>query len=71
MAANIGTSITTLSDAGARSFIVANLPALGDKPNVINTPNQAFAKAFALVPEPSSLLLVSIAIAVPLLRKRR
>jgi cholinesterase len=163
MAANIGTSVTTLYDAGARSFIVANLPALGDKPNFINTPNQAFAnaivdaynpklaavlsgletqhnditiyawdvhsdfnqilqnpgtfgftntgtaaftyqgepypgavvadpneyvfwdqthptapghallgaKAFALVPEPSSLLLVSIAIAVPLLRKRR
>jgi cholinesterase len=163
MAANIGTSITTLYNAGARSFIVANLPALGDKPNFINTPNQAFAnaivdaynptlagvlaglesqhnditiyawdvhsdfnqilqnpgsfgftntgtasftylgepypgavvanpseyvfwddthptapghallgaKAFALVPEPSSLVLVSIALAVPFLRKRR
>jgi cholinesterase len=163
MAGNIGTSITTLYDAGARSFIVANLPALGDKPNFVNTPNQAFAnaivdaynpklatvlanlesqhnditiyawdvhtdfnqilqnpgsfgftntgtaaftyegepypgavvaapyeyvfwdqthptapghallgqKAFALVPEPSSLVLVSIVLAVPLLRKRR
>lgn len=45
MAARSGTSITTLSNAGARSFIVANLPAFGDKPSFIITPNQAFASA--------------------------
>jgi cholinesterase len=43
MAANISTAVTTLYDAGARNFLVANLPALGDKPDYVNTPNQSFA----------------------------
>jgi cholinesterase len=43
MAANISTAVTTLYNAGARHFLVANLPALGDKPDYVNTPNQAFA----------------------------
>jgi phospholipase/lecithinase/hemolysin len=43
MAANIATAVTTLFNTGARNFLVANLPALGDKPDYVNTPNQAFA----------------------------
>lgn len=43
MATNIATAVTTLYNAGARDFLVANLPALGDKPSYVNTPNQAFA----------------------------
>ena len=43
MASNLSTAVTTLYNAGARKFLVANLPALGDKPDYVNTPNQAFA----------------------------
>jgi phospholipase/lecithinase/hemolysin len=43
MATNVATAVTTLYNAGARDFLVANLPALGDKPSYVNTPNQAFA----------------------------
>jgi phospholipase/lecithinase/hemolysin len=43
MASNLSTAVTTLYDAGARHFLVANLPALGDKPDYVNTPNQSFA----------------------------
>jgi phospholipase/lecithinase/hemolysin len=43
MASNISTAVTTLHNAGARNFLVANLPALGDKPDYVNTPNQSFA----------------------------
>jgi phospholipase/lecithinase/hemolysin len=43
MAGNISTAMTNLYNAGARHMIVPNLPALGDKPSFVNTPNQAFA----------------------------
>ena len=43
MASNLSTAVTTLYNAGARKLLVANLPALGDKPDYVNTPNQAFA----------------------------
>jgi len=45
MASNISTAVTTLFNAGGRNFLVANLPALGDKPSYVNTPNQPFANA--------------------------
>lgn len=43
MAANITTALTTLYNAGARQFLVPNLPPLGDKPSFVNTPNKMFA----------------------------
>jgi outer membrane lipase/esterase len=43
MAGNISTAMTNLYSAGARHIFVPNLPALGDKPSFVNTPNQAFA----------------------------
>jgi phospholipase/lecithinase/hemolysin len=45
MADNISTALTTLYNAGARHIFAPNLPALGDKPSFVNTPNQAFANA--------------------------
>ena len=45
MAGNIETALTTLYNAGARHLLAPNLPALGDKPSFVNTPNQAFANA--------------------------
>lgn len=45
MADNISTALTTLYNAGARHMLAPNLPALGDKPSFVNTPNQAFANA--------------------------
>lgn len=45
MANNLQASLTALYNAGARHFLVPNLPALGDKPSYVNTPNQAFANA--------------------------
>ncbi len=44
--ANIQTALTTLYSAGARHFLVPNLPDLGKKPNFINTPNEALAADF-------------------------
>jgi phospholipase/lecithinase/hemolysin len=43
MAGNISAAMTNLYNAGARHILVPNLPALGDKPSFVNTPNQAFA----------------------------
>lgn len=46
VADNIGTAISTLYGAGGRSFLVPNLPPLGDKPNFLNTSYEAPADAF-------------------------
>jgi phospholipase/lecithinase/hemolysin len=43
MAANIKTAVTDLYNAGGRHFLVPNLPPLGDKPDFVDTPNQAIA----------------------------
>lgn len=40
---NIGTAINNLYIDGARNFLVPNLPALGNKPNFVNTPKQSLA----------------------------
>jgi phospholipase/lecithinase/hemolysin len=52
MAANIATAVTTLYNTGARHFLVPNLPALGDKPDYVNTPNQAFANSIVTTYNP-------------------
>jgi phospholipase/lecithinase/hemolysin len=46
IADNIGTAISSLYGAGGRSFLVPNLPPLGDKPNFLNTSSEAPANAF-------------------------
>lgn len=43
IAANIKTAVTDLYNAGARHFLVPNLPPLGDKPDFVDTPHQAIA----------------------------
>lgn len=52
IADNIGSAITTLYNAGGRSFLVPNLPALGDKPDFVNTPNEAIANDFVAAYNP-------------------
>lgn len=43
---NIQTAVTSLYDAGARNFLVPNLPDLGKKPNYIGTGNEVKAEDF-------------------------
>lgn len=43
MATNIKAALTDLYNAGARHFLVPNLPPLGDKPSYVDTPNQTVA----------------------------
>jgi phospholipase/lecithinase/hemolysin len=46
IAGNIGSAINSLYNVGGRTFLVPNLPPLGDKPNFLNTPNEAPANTF-------------------------
>jgi len=52
MATDLNAALTTLYNAGARHFIIPNLPALGEKPSYVGTPHEAFANSIVAAYNP-------------------